>query len=103
MLLRQIKDELLAVVHTMKSWRPYLRGVNSTVVTDHQPDTFLTTPIVKYARPDGKSLGAGLTWNGCTSQVGQILQIRLAGLSICYLCDDIIAGCGVLCTSSAEH
>jgi hypothetical protein len=34
------EQELLAVVHAMRTWRCYLEGVKSVVVTDHNPLTF---------------------------------------------------------------
>jgi hypothetical protein len=38
------EQELLAVVHAMKIWRPYLEGGGKvTVITDHQPNTYLPT------------------------------------------------------------
>ena len=40
------EQELLAVVHAMRTWRCYLEGVNAdmfTVVTDHNPLTYLQT------------------------------------------------------------
>ncbi len=33
--------ELLAVVHSLKLWRCYLEGVKFTVITDHEPNTWL--------------------------------------------------------------
>ena len=35
------EQELLAVVHAMRTWRCYLEGVKSVVVTDHNPLTYL--------------------------------------------------------------
>ena len=35
------EQELLAVVHAMRTWRPYLEGVRHRVITDHKPNTFL--------------------------------------------------------------
>ena len=41
------EQELLAVVHAMRTWRCYLEGVKCTVVTDHNPITYLQTqPMV---------------------------------------------------------
>ena len=37
------EQELLAVVHAMRSWRCYLEGVEFTMVTDHNPLTYLQT------------------------------------------------------------
>ena len=37
------EQELLAVVHAMRTWRCYLEGVKSVVVTDHNPNTYLQT------------------------------------------------------------
>ena len=40
------EQELLAVVHAMRTWRCYLEGVSAdmfTVVTDHNPLTYLQT------------------------------------------------------------
>ena len=37
------EQELLAVVHALTVWRCYLEGVESTVVTDHNPLTFFQT------------------------------------------------------------
>ena len=37
------EQELLAVVHAMRSWRCYLEGVEFTIVTDHNPLTYLQT------------------------------------------------------------
>ena len=33
--------ELLAVIHALKVWRPYLDGVPFKLVTDHEPNTYL--------------------------------------------------------------
>jgi hypothetical protein len=35
------EQELLAVVHALKTWRCYVEGVPFTVVTDHNPNTFI--------------------------------------------------------------
>ena len=35
--------ELLSVVHAMRTWRPYLEGVKSRVITDHNPLIYLNT------------------------------------------------------------
>ena len=37
------EQELLAAVHAMKVWRCYLEGGRCTLVTDHNPNTFLKT------------------------------------------------------------
>ena len=37
------EQELLAVVHALQTWRCYLEGVKFTVVTDHNPNTYLPT------------------------------------------------------------
>ena len=37
------EQELFAVVHAMRTWRCYLEGVDSTMVTDHNPLVFLQT------------------------------------------------------------
>ena len=37
------EQELLAVVHAMRTWRCYLEGVKSVVVTDHNPNIYLQT------------------------------------------------------------
>ena len=40
------EQEVLAVVHAMRTWRCYLEGVSAdmlTVVTDHNPLTYLQT------------------------------------------------------------
>jgi hypothetical protein len=37
------EQELLAVVHAMRTWRCYLEGVKCVVVTDHNPLTFFST------------------------------------------------------------
>lgn len=37
------EQESLAVVHPMRTWRCYLEGVTCTVVTDHNPITYLQT------------------------------------------------------------
>ena len=44
------EQELLAVVHAMRTWRCYLEGVRSTVVTDHNPITYLQTQPVLSRR-----------------------------------------------------
>jgi len=44
------EQELLAVVHAMRTWRPYLEGVRCTVVTDHKPNTFLLTQASELSR-----------------------------------------------------
>ena len=44
------KQELLAVVHAMRTWRCYLEGVKCTVVTDHNPITYLQTQPVLTRR-----------------------------------------------------
>ena len=35
------EQELLAVVHAMRTWRCYVEGAKCTLVTDHAPNTFL--------------------------------------------------------------
>ncbi len=37
------EQEMLAVVHALRTWRCYLEGVQFTVVTDHNPITFFST------------------------------------------------------------
>ena len=37
------EQELFAVVHAMRAWRCYLKWVNLTAVTDHNPLVFLQT------------------------------------------------------------
>ena len=47
------EQELLAVVHAMRTWRCYLEGVSAdmlTVVTDHNPLTYLQTQTVLSRR-----------------------------------------------------
>ena len=47
------EQELLAVVDAMRAWRCYLEGVNAdmlTVVTDHNPLTYLQTQNVLSRR-----------------------------------------------------
>ena len=47
------EQELLAVVHAMRTWRCYLEGVRAdmlTVVTDHNPLTYLQTQTVLSRR-----------------------------------------------------
>jgi len=44
------EQELLAVVHAMRTWRCYLEGVEFTMVTDHNPLTYLQTQPVLYRR-----------------------------------------------------
>ena len=44
------EQELLAVVHAMRTWRCYLEGVKCTVVTDHNPITYLQTQPVLSRR-----------------------------------------------------
>ena len=39
------EQELLAVVHALQTWRCYLEGVKFTVVTDHNPNTYLPTIV----------------------------------------------------------
>ena len=38
-------QELLAVMHAFKKWRCYLEGVPVIVVTDHNPNTYLSTQL----------------------------------------------------------
>ena len=44
------EQELLAVVHAMRTWRCYQEGVEFTVVTDHCPLTFFQTQQVLSRR-----------------------------------------------------
>jgi transposase InsO family protein len=44
------EQELLSVVHALKTWRCYLEGVQSVVVTDHHPNTFLETQVTLSRR-----------------------------------------------------
>ena len=40
------EQELLSVIHALKTWRCYVEGVEFTVVTDHNPNTYLpNTPL----------------------------------------------------------
>jgi RNase H-like domain found in reverse transcriptase/Reverse transcriptase (RNA-dependent DNA polymerase)/Integrase zinc binding domain/Chromo (CHRromatin Organisation MOdifier) domain/Retroviral aspartyl protease/Integrase core domain len=39
------EQELLAVVHAMRTWRCYLEGGECTVITDHNPNTFLKEQV----------------------------------------------------------
>jgi transposase InsO family protein len=43
------EQELLAVVHALQTWRCYLEGVKFTVVTDHNPNTYL--PTMRHLSP----------------------------------------------------
>ena len=45
------EQELLAVVHAFKVWRPYLEcGRTVTVITDHRPNIYLPTQTLKSRR-----------------------------------------------------
>ena len=44
------EQELLAVVHAMRSWRCYLEGVSFTMVTDHEPLTYLQSQPSVFRR-----------------------------------------------------
>jgi hypothetical protein len=39
------EQQMLGVVHALKTWRCYLEGSDFTVVTDHCPNTFLDTQV----------------------------------------------------------
>jgi hypothetical protein len=39
------KQEMLGVIHALKTWRCYLEGSDFTVVTDHCPNTFFDTQV----------------------------------------------------------
>ena len=44
------EQELLAVVHAMRTWQCYLEGVEFTMVIDHCPLTFFQTQQVLSSR-----------------------------------------------------
>lgn len=44
------EQELLGVVHAMRTWRCYLGAANVTVMTDHNPITYLQTQPVLSRR-----------------------------------------------------
>lgn len=60
------EQELLAVIHALRTWRCYLEGaMEFVVVTDHQPNTFLENNRHCLAgKLDGRSSCLGFTSNG---------------------------------------
>ena len=77
------EQELLAVVHAMRTWRCYLEGVKCTVVTDHNPITYLQTQPMLSRRQARWSeylqIDDYLQIAGCIDQVVAILLTRSAG------------------------
>ena len=72
------EQELLAVVHAMRTWRCYLEGVKCTVVTDHNPITYLQTQLV-LSRRQARWCEYLQMLAGCIGQDAAMLQIHPAG------------------------
>jgi len=67
------EQELLAVVHALKTWRCYLEGQMFTVITDHNPLVHLNTqPNLSPAKCVGQSICRDLSSSGFTDQAKKI-------------------------------
>ena len=59
--------EMLAIISALREWRCYLEGNQFTLITDHQPNTYLDSPsnthtIKRRARWLSESAGYDYTW-----------------------------------------
>ena len=92
------EQELLAVVQAMRTWRCYLEGVKSMVVTDRNPITSLQTqPVLSRRQARWSEYCRCMTSNGCADQVVCNVADPLGRLLVLGACESaVLSALGVM-------